>query len=220
MNAVEAAVKSVRLRPKADGMDVGSGRIMRLRQRHHMLARMVASGMPEAEIAKACGTTLAYLDMLTEQTPAFIQLVAEYRKKNKLGAAIDTYVDHLERNMIAAEIEIGTRLEEEPDALTVSELHKIARDAADRLGFSKHSVNLNVNLDFAEQLRAARMRSGKVREIVSEMKTIDLSAQQSLDDGRSPEPVALPAQAEPASAADPSSGQGPSQAKGMIRRRV
>lgn len=214
MNAVEAAVQSVRLRPSATNHEnpaMASGRVMRLRERHHMMARMVASGMPEEEIARACGSTMRYLEMLTQQTPAFIQLVSEYRKKARLSDAIDTYVDHLERNMIAAEVEMTTRLIEDPESLSVGELHKIARDAADRLGFGKHSTTLNVNVDFAGKLEAARRRSGKLKEInppSAQPSTLGVSASPMIDAVALPAPVQEPMASH---ALRSSSGQEPKQ---------
>ena len=217
MNSVEAAVKSVRLRPKAmPSKDVSAGRVQRLRERHHSMARMIAAGLPDDEVMKAHGCSPRIFEMLVEQTPAFIQLIAEYRTKaGRLQKTLDTYLDHLERNMITAEMEMHERLIEDPDSLSVSELHKISRDAADRLGFSKHTVNLNVKGDLADMLEAARRRSGKLKDVTPSSAQLPSTTLPSLI-----EAVALPAPAEAVPRAGTSPVREPLVAKGTIRRRV
>lgn len=222
MNAVQAAVRSVRLATKAAPVGTvapGAGRVMRIRDRHHMIARLVSTGMAEEDIAKACGCTLRYLEMLTEQTPAFIQLVAEYRAKaGRVNAALDTYIDHLERNMITAEMLLHEKLMDDEADLTVSELHKIARDAADRLGYSKRTVNFNVNLDLADRLEAARKRSGQLRELPSATPS---QGQQDFLAVPVLESVALPVVVEEAvSSAESVSSPPPEPIKGLLRRRL
>lgn len=163
-DAIERAVAQVKMRPETVNRDRNGGTgtaIARIRDRHHQIARFVAQGIPRDRICKVMGMTRPRLDMLVDQTPAFQELVIYYeaRKLPEQHAAIEEYVDLLERNMIAAELEMADRLAESPDKLSVSELHKISRDSADRLGFSKHSVNLNVNVTLKDRLEGLRRRS-------------------------------------------------------------
>jgi hypothetical protein len=150
--------------PRAAAKDIKGpeNRIARMRDRHHSMARMVAADMNPQDICRAMGVTETTLDMLINSTPAFMELIAQYRPK-ALGQklAIEDYADVLESNMIAAERALQDRLMEKADDLSVSELHKISRDAADRLGYSKHTINTNINVDFATKLEATRRRSGR-----------------------------------------------------------
>lgn len=163
MNAVEAAVKAVTKRTGAQ-VATAVGHSVRLRERHHGIARLIVAGLTDQEVCHTFGLTQRRLEMLKEQTPAFIELMAHYRTKgNAIESAVETYIDVLERNMIAAEQEIADRLAETPEDFSVAELHKVARDAADRLGFGKRSTQLNINGDFAQVLEAARRRSAEAR---------------------------------------------------------
>lgn len=168
-DAIERAVAQVKMKPVTLGDNHGghggaggtAGAIARLRDRHHMIARLVAQDIEPERICKVMGMTQVRLDMLVEHTPAFQELIAHYKKRNipAKHAQTEEFVDLLERNMIAAEHEIADRLAEAADKLSVSELHKISRDSADRLGFSKHSVNLNVNVTLKDRLEGLRRRS-------------------------------------------------------------
>lgn len=165
-DAVERAVAQMKMKMPTIGQDVGGsrvpkGEVVRIRDRHHQIARFVAQGVDRNRICKVMGMTRTRLDMLIDQTPAFQELVIYYeaRKLPEHHAATEEYVDLLERNMIAAELEIADRLAESPEKLSVSELHKVARDSADRLGFSKQSVNLNVNVTLKERLEGLRRRA-------------------------------------------------------------
>lgn len=167
MNAVEAAVKAVKRTGVAANMAAAAstvGQVARIRERHHGIARLIVAGLSDEEICRTFGLSARRLEMLKEQTPAFQELIAHYRARGgALASAVETYIDVLERNMIAAEQEIADRLAESPDDFSVAELHKVARDAADRLGFGKRSTQLNINGDFAQVLEAARRRSDQAR---------------------------------------------------------
>jgi len=160
--AVEKAVRSVQ-RKVVDTPAVGGSpnRVMRLRNRHHTIARMVAADVPRERICQQMGLTWNTLDLLIEQTPAFQELVSKYRGMPPLPEAVG-YLDVLERAMIAAELESADRVLEDPEKLSISELHKVSRDGADSLGYSKHSVNLNVNITLAERLESSRRRRNQM----------------------------------------------------------
>lgn len=167
LDAVQRAVAKVRMRPGAvdtsrEDTRGPRSRVTKIRDRHHTIAKLVASDLPKAFICKKMGLSWNTLDLLINQTPAFAELIAHYRPlmaEQNADAEPGDYMDVLERTMVAAELEIADRLAEEPEKLSISELHKISRDAADRLGFSKHSVNLNVNITLAERLEGLRRRS-------------------------------------------------------------
>ena len=61
--------------------------LKKLRQRHHALARAIASGMPQGEAAISCGYTDAYVSTI-KSSPAFTELVEFYKgevEKEYLG---------------------------------------------------------------------------------------------------------------------------------------
>lgn len=158
---------SARLR----GRPVGSGGngapaqrpyvVKQIRDTHHMLARMVASGMKPGPVAAACGYTRSYLGMISHD-PAFQQLVSEYRRDvdQTWREGIDTFRSLAQSNMLTAERLLKDKLDDaEPDDLSVRELVLVSRDAADRFGYAKRS-QVDLKVDFAAQLDRAISRSG------------------------------------------------------------
>ncbi|MBZ5616217.1 MAG: hypothetical protein LAO23_19590 [Acidobacteriia bacterium] len=159
--AIQKAVTKVSLaKPVIRGKATVPSRITRIRDRHHQMARMVAAGVPEEQICSVMGITESGLALLTEQTPAFIELVAYYRPRVNAGIAkVATYLDILNANMLATELALRDKLMEEADDMSASVLNKLSMDRADRLGYGKQSLNLNVNVDLATRLEArARKR--------------------------------------------------------------
>jgi hypothetical protein len=69
-----------------------------------------------------------------------------------------------------AERKLADKLDDDDDneEMSVRELISIARDAADRVGLSKRSIQTNVNMDFAQLLDRAIARSDQVLRLPSE----------------------------------------------------
>lgn len=145
--------------------------IQRLRDRHHVLARLIASGVAHGKAAAVMGMSVNRVSLLCND-PAFSNLVATYRKdENLMGAVLgplDAYAELATGNAMMAEQLVRDRLEdaEEADEPTIpmKELLQISRDAADRFGFGKRSTQTNVNIDFVARLDAAVKRSNAVLE--------------------------------------------------------
>lgn len=145
--------------------------IQRLRDPHHHLARLLATGLRPAEAASRTGYSLARLYVLNAD-PTFQDLVASYRKD--VNAAYiesqDDYYRLATSNMVKAERQLAEKLEkadEEGELLPTRDLIAISRDAADRFGYGKKTTNLNVNVDFAAKLEAAVKRSrGEARPVI------------------------------------------------------
>ena len=163
--AVQRAVASVvRTPPPVNHAAQNKDRIVRIRDRHHQIARMVAAKVPYGQICKVMGITLRNLEMLVEQTPAFIELISYYRQRAETTMEIVEYIDTMNANMLVAEQILRDQLNsEDADQMSPSVLNKLAMDRADRLGYGKQSTNVNVNVDFASAVEAARKRSGKLR---------------------------------------------------------
>lgn len=147
----------------SDSTRAGSDPIAKLRDTHHRLARMVASGLRMTDIATQSGYSYQRV-MTLQKDPSFIELVARYRSRidEAWGREQDAYAELMTANMLKAERMLADKLEDAEDedtTLPTRELIAISRDAADRMGYGKRQTNLNVNVDFAAKLEAARARS-------------------------------------------------------------
>lgn len=141
--------------------------VQRLRDPHHALARLVASGVRLPEAASRCGFSLSRARVL-HADPTFQDLVSSYRKDVDAAwrQAQDDYQSLAVANMVKAERQIAEKLEaadETGEFLPTRDLLAISRDAADRFGYGKKNTNVNVNIDFAAKLEAARARSNTVK---------------------------------------------------------
>jgi hypothetical protein len=140
--------------------------VKKLRDSHHQLARLAASGLTNLDIAARSGRSLASIVIL-KQDPAMIELIEHYRGllTESWRESADAYYDLIYSNQLKAERQIADKLDEADERgelLPTRELIAIARDAADRTGYGKRSTNVNVNVDFAAKLEAAMARSQKV----------------------------------------------------------
>lgn len=154
----------VMLRPDIDRTVVSRiGVALKLRDHHHRLARLVAAGFKNSEIMDRTGVSHSRIST-HRKDPAFIELVAKYREK--VDAAFereqDIFYQVATSNMLKAEVMIAEKLEtaeEEGVPLPTRDLIAISRDAADRFGYGKRNMNLNINVDFAAQLEKTIARS-------------------------------------------------------------
>lgn len=143
--------------------------VQKLRDPHHNLARLIASGLRIADAAERAGYSVARARVL-HADPTFQDLVQQYRGQvNEAWAAAQDDVQRLMvTNVLKAERQIAERLEkadEEGETLPVRELIAISRDGMDRIGYGKKSTNVNVNVDFAAKLERAIQRSAKVVDV-------------------------------------------------------
>lgn len=137
----------------------------KLRDSHHMIARLAAAGLRPFEIAERTTYSRVRVVQLL-QSPAMEELVAQYRKKvdEQFVEGVDQFVQLATSNMLAAERHIADRiaeLDEQGELLEVRTALAISRDAADRFGYGKKSQVTNLNVDFAAQLERCIARSGK-----------------------------------------------------------
>lgn len=140
----------------------------RLRDSHHRVARLAATGMKTSEIAQRTGYSANRISSLL-QSPAMQELIARFRDKinEAFIASQDEYYELATANMLAAERHIRDKIDELDEAgelLPVNIALKISRDAADRFGYGKHQTNTNVNMDFAKMLESAIARSKRARD--------------------------------------------------------
>ena len=135
--------------------------LKKLRQRHHALARALASGMPQGEAAISCGYTQAYVSTI-ESSPAFTELVAFYRTEvDKEYLGMHEAMAGLSRDAVD---ELTERLEEEPTDFSVGQLIELGKFGADRTGHGPAtSSTVNVKVGLADKLAEARGRINKHR---------------------------------------------------------
>lgn len=131
--------------------------LVRLSERHHALARNLASGMSPSQAALTCGYTLSRVSILQDD-PAFRELLHFYRADVELQ-----YRDlHTRLSGLALDAadELANRLEEAPEDISTGQLMELTKMGADRTGFGPQSssTNVNVNVDLAGRLEAARKR--------------------------------------------------------------
>lgn len=131
--------------------------VQRITDRHHALARCLASGMSATEAALCTGYTSSRISVL-RGAPAFEELISFYRA-DRGGEVLD-----LQQKFTAlakdATTEIQERLELEPAAFGVEALIDIVKLTADRSGNGPQSktTNVNVNVNLGDRMKAARER--------------------------------------------------------------
>lgn len=140
-----------------------------LRDTHHRVARAVASGLSNIEVAETCGKSANYISLL-KGDPAFMELVAHYRAMvtAEWKEAADPVVSFMRTNALKAQAMISDKLDaaiENNEFLPTRDLLGIAEFGSDRTGYGKVNKNVNINVDFAAQLEAARRRSSEARTI-------------------------------------------------------
>ena len=131
--------------------------LKRLSDRHHALARNLASGMEPGEAALISGYVVSRVSIL-QNDPAFKELVNFYRQE--VSFQYRDLHERLSGLALDAADELANRLEEEPDKISLGQLLEITKMGADRTGFGPQSstTNLNVNVDLAGRLQRARER--------------------------------------------------------------
>lgn len=190
--------------------------IQTLRDTHHRVARAVAAGLRNDEIATLTGFSYNRVSVL-KADPSFIELVAHYRGliTAEYVRAADPVIEYMASNALKAQAMLSDRLDaqmrkaefaEEQAALTgepvepsaygtVSDLLGIAELGLDRTGYGKVNKNLNVNVDFAANLEAARKRASgahALRQIEHESPSAAQSPQDDSHAVRRAHPVASP----------------------------
>lgn len=141
--------------------------LKRLAQRHHALARCLASGMRPGEAATSCGYDPSRVSIL-QADASFKELVHFY------SANVDAQYQDFHAQMAATSTEalavIRDRLEESPEDISTEQLRKIVETTADRTGHgpeSKSSSSVSLTVNMADRLEAARKRveSSKMIEL-------------------------------------------------------
>ena len=144
------------------------GVVARMRASHHRIARLLAHGLTNTEVAALTGFTRERVGQLAA-SPAMKELIANYmdRVAEKDEANADAYLDLKFSNMVAAERHIADAIDEADangEILPIRTALAISADGADRLGYGKRTTTTNLNVDLGAALERAIARSGKVIE--------------------------------------------------------
>lgn len=162
------------------------GKVAKFRDSHHKVARLFATGMRPGEVATASGYSLCRISTLWAD-PAFQELIAVYRKEfNEHFAEVvaeDQYYTTINANRVIAARRLNDKLLDDEEEFTVSQLVAVHADAADRTGYPKRSVAVNVNVDFAAKLDQAIKRSSQVRTLEAKALPPPLPGSQPRDRG-------------------------------------
>ena len=158
-------IMEVRELTRAEVMNVvrhKSAVIKKFRDSHHRMARLFASGMRVSQVAELTGYSISRVSLL-HTSPAFQDLIAQKRdvEDQITRDNIQIYNEMILMNGLKAERKLADKLDDddETEEMSVRELISISRDAADRVGLSKRSIQANVNLDFASLLDRAIART-------------------------------------------------------------
>jgi hypothetical protein len=132
--------------------------IQRLSERHHALARCLASGLSVADACAITGYTPSRVSIL-KGDPSFEELISFYR-----GPAAELIQDlgaKMRQNALEAQNILTERLEEEPAAFNVDALLDITKLGADRTGFgpASRTTSVHVHMNLADRLKTARQRT-------------------------------------------------------------
>lgn len=129
----------------------------RITERHHALAKALASGMKQREAATLTGYAESRISIL-KRSPAFLDLIEMYR------SAADAEFAKLNEQYAGltkdAMLELRTRLESDPEAFSNKMLLEMLTQIGDRAGFApvKRVESMNVNMSLSEKLALARSR--------------------------------------------------------------
>jgi hypothetical protein len=163
-------------RPKGSGLTQAERlaerpALARIKSRHHLVARLLAAGLTRNQVASITGYSPQRISQF-DNDPAMADLVATYRADPEiLGSVGVGPLDQLRHLAIQAALRSMAHMHDTMDyyddadeKMPIRESAKIFEIASDRVGFGKHSTNININADFALQLDRARERRMKVVE--------------------------------------------------------
>lgn len=146
--------------------------IQRISERHHALARCLASGMSTADACVITGYTPSRISIL-KGDPAFEELVSFYQSDK--AQLVQDLGDKMRQNALEAQNLIAERLEDESATIGIDQLLDITKLGADRTGFGPQSKSshLHVHMNFADRLKAARQSGASASAAVGPGKVIE-----------------------------------------------
>lgn len=151
---IAGAVRELREEEKAVGQ---VPTLKRLRDSHHAVAKLLASGMTPMQVSLQTGYAPSRISTL-QNDPAFKELLIFYAKERDVVAQeVETLFLGVARDAMQA---VHERILDEGQEIPVGELREIFKTFADRAGYAPitRSINKNLNVNIGERLDAARKR--------------------------------------------------------------
>lgn len=125
--------------------------IKRVTDRHHSLARLLASGVSEGEAATIVGYDKSRVSIL-KNSPAFRELLDLYRGEAKREFV--SVLEHMAGMSRDALLALRDRLEENPDRFSNKDLKELVTDFADRtVDESERSVDMPTMIELVAPAR-------------------------------------------------------------------
>lgn len=132
--------------------------LVKLRQIHHEIARLLASGLSEADVAASTGYSLSRISIL-KSDPSFKELLAYYSARSE-----EVFIDVRKRLAMLgtdAVAELQDRLDFKSDSLTNTQLIEITKATLDRAGFNPVAKTESVSvLLTGEELQKMKQNLG------------------------------------------------------------
>ncbi len=131
--------------------------VQRITDRHHALARCLATGMSATEAGLVTGYTASRISVLRGD-PSFEELISFYQGER--AAPVVDLQQRMTSLALDATAELQDRLELDPTSLSTDQLLDTVKLTADRTGHGPQSktTNLNVNVNLGDRMKAARER--------------------------------------------------------------
>lgn len=138
-------------------------RLAALRDSHHAVARLMATGLTNIQIAAQTGHSLASISRY-RRDPSMVELVAHYRAL--ITSEWLDEVDQFQRDWrVVATKALRTindhfdDAEERGDLVPYNRAQSTLSDYGDRFGYGKKSATVNVSVNYAAELEAAIART-------------------------------------------------------------
>lgn len=137
--------------------------LSRIRDPHHMLARLLAGGTSVVEASAIVGYSTSRIYTL-KADPAFKELLSHYEAKT-LAAEADIHAQIKHASLTALSV-LQERLETCPEDFSQKDLKDIAYNGLDRIGHgpsSTHNINLNDPREVIAQIRTVLEQETQTR---------------------------------------------------------
>mgnify|MGYP001584844226 CR=1 FL=1 len=144
--------------------------ITRLRESHHRIARLIATGLRTNEIADLTGYTNQRINTL-RYSPAMKELIASYMSDidGTWREEISDYYSNISKARDILGRQILDRVEsseDDPDKeIPLGLAFRLHGDLADRTGYGKRQTQVNIHADFAALLEQRIKRSQEAKLI-------------------------------------------------------
>jgi hypothetical protein len=127
--------------------------LVKVREVHHQIARLLAQGLRPVEVSAIVGFSQSRISIL-QRDPSFVELMAFYRdRKDEVGADISARLQAATLDALAI---LHDRMIDDPESITNDELQRAVNSGLDRLG---HGTRQTLDVNFIGPAVLARLKS-------------------------------------------------------------